>query len=319
MNLKLDIVYMRIWAILFIVAHHSIHIYWYWPVNTDIPALSPLFMLSLSTIFKNIGLAIFTYISGMLVFYQASKRTTLHHFITKKIKRLLLPALIWGILYHILFPHYESNKIPTFINGNHLWYLLMLFTCMLSSLPLILNLKHKWSIVIVIYSIISLCSHLNWTFIEFRFYFPIFIIGYISSYLKEKSITFSPKINLIFLFISFSLIIEIPSTNSFILFFSRILNMTAICYITSYIFNHIKYKSIKPITTTLNNSTFTIYLLHQFVINFLIKNNLLLNYNLWYCNMIICFLTGIIIPIAFSFIINKLSVNYHLPFLKNLL
>ena len=29
MNLKLDIVYMRIWAILFIVAHHSIHIYWY--------------------------------------------------------------------------------------------------------------------------------------------------------------------------------------------------------------------------------------------------------------------------------------------------
>ena len=86
MNLKLDIVYMRIWAILFIVAHHSIHIYWYWPVNTDIPALSPLFMLSLSTIFKNIGLAIFTYISGMLVFYQASKRTTYITLSQRKLK-----------------------------------------------------------------------------------------------------------------------------------------------------------------------------------------------------------------------------------------
>lgn len=310
---------MRIWAILFIVAHHSIHIYWYWPINTNIPALSPSFMLSLSTIFKNIGLAIFTYISGMLIFYQASKGTTLYHFIKKKIKRLLLPALIWGILYHILFPHYESNKIPTFINGNHLWYLLMLFTCMLS---LILNLKHKWSIIIAIYVIISLCSHLNWTFIEFRFYFPIFIIGYISSYLKEKSFSFSSNINLTLLFTSFLLIIlyiEIPSTNSFILFFSRILNMIAICYIASYIFNLIKYKAIKPITTILNNSTFTIYLLHQFVINFLIKNNLLLNYNLWYYNMIICFLTGIIIPIVLNFITNKLLTYRSLPFLKNLL
>ena len=250
MNLKLDIVYMRIWAILFIVAHHSIHIYWYWPVNSDIPALAPLYMLNFSTILKNIGLAIFTYISGMLVFYQAQKKTTLLNFVNKKIRRLLLPALIWGIVYHILFPNYESNKIPTFINGNHLWYLLMLFTCMLSSIPLILKLKYRWFIVIGIYLTITLCSHLNWTFIEFRSYFPIFIMGYIFSYLKEKQISSSPKVYHICLFTSVFFIFlytEISLTNSLLSLSFYIIYMAAICYVTSYIFIKIKIHNPKKL------------------------------------------------------------------------
>lgn len=304
---------MRIWAILFIVAHHSIHIYWYWPVNSDIPALAPLYMLNFSTILKNIGLAIFTYISGMLVFYQAQKKTTLLNFVNKKIRRLLLPALIWGIVYHILFPNYESNKIPTFINGNHLWYLLMLFTCMLSSIPLILKLKYRWFIVIGIYLTITLCSHLNWTFIEFRSYFPIFIMGYIFSYLKEKKISFSPKVYHICLFTSVFFIFlytEISLTNSLLSLSFYIIYMAAICYVTSYIFIKIKIHNPKKITILLNNNTFIIYLLHQFIINILIKNNLLLNYNLWYYNMGICFLTGIIIPMSLGLIINKLSTFF---------
>lgn len=323
MNLKLDIVYMRIWAILFIVAHHSIHIYWYWPVNTAIPALTPSYMLEISTIFKNIGLAIFTYISGMLIFYQTQKRTTPYNFINKKLKRLLLPAIVWGFLYHTLFPLYESNKIPTFINGNHLWYLPMLFTCMISSLPLVLHLKYKWTIVIGIYLIIFLFSHFNWTFIEYRLYFPIFIMGYAFSFLKEHSIFISKKINLTFLFLSCFLIllnINISSpTNSLVLFISHIIYMIAICYIASYIFSHIRYATIKKPTMILNNNAFAIYLLHQFVINYLIKKNLLLDYDLWYWNMIICFLAGIIIPITFSLIINKISDKYHIKFLKYLL
>lgn len=318
MSLKLDIVYMRIWAILFIVAHHSIHIYWFWPVNTDIPAISPHYMLNISAIFKSLGLSIFTCISGMLIYYQTKKEITIGDFIKKKSIRLLIPALFWGIIYHICFPLFESNKFPMFINGNHLWYLLMLFVCMISSLPLILNLRYKWIIVFILYIAGTFISDLNWTFVQFRTYFPIFILGYYFSYIKENSIFISKKIICCFLFISFIIFVlynMIEFTNSIILFVSNIIYMMCICTIIVYTFKNVLFSKMNNTLNILNKSTFTIYILHQFVINTLIKNDLLFNYNLWYYNILLVFFLSFSIPIFFYYILNK----YNIPFIKNII
>ena len=75
----------------------------------------------------------FVFISGYLFAFQriTSKRTG-GHLIINKLKRLILPSILFSIVYFIIFYPYKGlgNAVYSIINGcGHMWFLPMLFWC----------------------------------------------------------------------------------------------------------------------------------------------------------------------------------------------
>ena len=162
-------------AIICIILHHTLTIYTGWPpnhiVNTELPA----YMLIISQLLKGLGLGTFTFISGYLMFNQSKKKYPFKLFAKTKAQRLLYPLVVFGVAYQILFPSFMLPFWPTPFNGTHLWYLPMLFICMMiTSVDLYLKKPKIW--LAVIYLCI-LCISFR-TFLELSKYLPLFMTGY---------------------------------------------------------------------------------------------------------------------------------------------
>ncbi len=79
----------------------------------------------------------FVAMSGYLFHYQwyeRSKQSPFIFFIKNKFERLILPSILFSIIYYAIFCDYKSlpNTIYTILNGaGHMWFLPMLFWCYL--------------------------------------------------------------------------------------------------------------------------------------------------------------------------------------------
>lgn len=123
----------------------------------------------------------FVFISGYLFAFQ---RITLGRrgggisLIISKLKRLILPSIIFSILYFFLFCDYKGvgNTVYSVINGcGHMWYLPMLFWCFIGGWLLEESIIHdRWKLVFLfilnIFTIINLPFRLSAAF-SFMFYF----------------------------------------------------------------------------------------------------------------------------------------------------
>lgn len=185
---EIDII--RAFVIIALVAYHSFAPYaGGWQPITDGAS-------SLDILYKWIGhftyagmLETFTAISGFVFgLVECKKSTTLKVLASKKLRRLYVPALIWGLLYYLLFS-YDSvgDGLWRIINGiGHLWYLPMLFWCFILE-KYIFRKSPFWIIVFI--------AIIPWPTLPLQFnnslyYLLFFHIGYILFEHKSKFINY---------------------------------------------------------------------------------------------------------------------------------
>lgn len=121
----------------------------------------------------------FTAISGFVFcLVEVRRPTNIQILLLKKIRRLYIPALIWGIAYYLLFINTPKiTGIWSILNGiGHLWYLPMLLCCFILEKAFILKYNIPlWLIAIIAFlPIPSLPLHFN----SALYYLLFFHCGY---------------------------------------------------------------------------------------------------------------------------------------------
>lgn len=136
----------------------------------------------------------FVFVSGYVWAYQRETRGKKEGFLLlckKKALRLVVPYLLFGVFYMLLFMRHETGILGVIEGSSHLWFLLMLFWCFLIGWC-IMQLKLSPKIVIsVLYLIclvrpVGLPLRLSYT----MYYLPFFFWGYYMygyyDWLKER-------------------------------------------------------------------------------------------------------------------------------------
>lgn len=174
-RIRLDeVTLMRTILALLIVFMHSFTCYngsWKQPAGyIDIPLYKWLSRISFA-----FTLEAFVFISGYLFAFQ---RITLKrtgggiNLITNKLKRLILPSIIFSALYFVIFYEYKGlgDAMYSIINGcGHMWYLPMLFWCFVGGWLLEqVKIKDGWKMAFLIalnlFNIISLPLRISTAF-----------------------------------------------------------------------------------------------------------------------------------------------------------
>ncbi len=141
----------------------------------------------------------FVFISGYLFAFQ---RITLNRtgggttLIVNKLKRLILPSIIFSILYFVLFFEYKGfgDMIYSIINGcGHMWFLPMLFWCFVFGWLLEqIKIKDGWKMAFLValnlFNIISLPLRISAAFTYLVYFYGGYVIYKHSDEIK-KAIT----------------------------------------------------------------------------------------------------------------------------------
>lgn len=176
----------RVLACISIVFHHTIcALYGGWPPSGyQLIDAIPSWANALSGQAKALGLDGFTFISGAVLYYSMNKHLSFFRFVWNKVKRILVPMLVFALLYKILFPTLMYSTFPDPINGTHLWYLPMIFLCiMIVSLHFYTRNAFLW-IVLLCFVLRKCTMYTDFrTIHELYCFFPIFYAGFLSNYL----------------------------------------------------------------------------------------------------------------------------------------
>lgn len=128
---------MRLVLIVLVVVFHAFIIYgggWISPTGfKEISAYGHIAGWSYSFMLES-----FTFISGYIYLYSCWNKgiRSFKNLLVKKAKRLLIPMLLFGVLYFFFFCDFESVAIFVYdlLSGvGHLWYLAMLFWCFMET------------------------------------------------------------------------------------------------------------------------------------------------------------------------------------------
>ena len=129
-----DVMIMRPIVIILLVFMHSFTMYTggAWPLPKGIHNVGAYNWLTQLTF--SFMLETFVFISGYLLCFQIQNRGEYSYakFLSKKVKRLLIPSIIFSLAYYLLFIQYQgiSHILQSVLNGcGHMWYLPMIFWC----------------------------------------------------------------------------------------------------------------------------------------------------------------------------------------------
>lgn len=160
------------------------------------------------------------FISGYLLGYTSKRKSNALEFkscVIKKIKRLLLPSIIFSILYFLFFYDYTGSIITTaysILNGcGHMWFLPMLFWCFVGVwLAEKFHIQPKLILILALFASILPCITLPLRFNSTLTYFIYFYIGFglqrgYFDFLKPKQ-SITPILISIGIYISFFLFTE---------------------------------------------------------------------------------------------------------------
>lgn len=231
----------------------------------------------------------FVFISGYLYAFQKITLNKSGGVITNKLKRLVLPSIIFSILYFAAFYEYKSlgNFVYSIINGcGHMWYLPMLFWCFVGVVILQkVKIGDGWKILFLV--LINLFWSLPLPFqlgtaTNYIFYF---YLGYVvykhSKRIKELITSKSLMISWIIFIVVFILLRPLKETiiignQDFGLYMLLTSSARSACqliyatigtitfYITMVYCTH--HKKLGRFTISLASCCFGIYLIHQFLL-----------------------------------------------------
>ena len=247
-------------------------------------------------------LELFTFISGYVYAFGCSCNgggNSLYSLLLKKTKRLIIPALLFGVFYFALF--YSKNcfyldALYDLLNGmGHLWYLVMLFGVFiidyfLSSICEKKNIKKIFQLVICLFiAIISVLIPNYFQLSKIAYFLFFFYLGkyiFIFRYQIKKYITIENLSLSWTLYVSlFIVLVPVregisslvncgdPRLNSLIVSFIR--NLIVLIYSTFGViaFWALFYKYSRPKHSKLikwfNRNCFGCYIFHQFFLQFI--------------------------------------------------
>ncbi len=237
----------------------------------------------------------FVFISGYLFAFQKITLNKSGGVIINKLKRLILPSIIFSIPYFLIFYDYKGigDFLYRIVNGcGHMWYLPMLFWCFVGVVTLNkIKINDGWKLLFL--ALINLFWPLSLPFqlgatTKYIFYFYLGYVVYkhserIKESITQKGIVIS-WIIFILVFISLrplkgTIIIGDQDFRLYRLLTCSARNTCQLIYatigtITFYITNvhYTKYKQLSKFTISLASCCFGIYLIHQFLLKVLYYN-----------------------------------------------
>lgn len=296
--------YWRVLTCLCVIMYHTLCLFYgIWPpighpLLDNIPSWAYRFGCSLHPVGI---LSSFAFISGAALYYSAKRKYSFLRFIWKKTCRILLPCLVFAVLYKILFPSLMYSVWPAPINGTHLWYLPMIFLCLVLTSSHLYS-KHAFFIVCGVYLVaIMLAKNIpNRTIQEFYCFYPVFYAGFVTNSFVNNPKLFMERIKssgwgkCIMLGVTLLAIIIFPNnapvfdeTHNALttLFYSVLYSLMYTLLYVVIIKNPFKEpldttkeetrkmekeKSNRPFLDMIDRNTFAIYLIHQFILNLLV-------------------------------------------------
>lgn len=208
-----DICIIRIILILLLIIYHSLcpftSAFWDNPQGQEIQLYYWIGRLSYSCMLET-----FVFISGIILGYQTERKgaraLSFKYLVTGKIRRLILPSIIFGVIYFLLFLDLSSAPISVFkclLEGvGHMWFLPMLFWCFVAMFVInILRANHKEILPILlifaIFSSLPLPLRMN----QSLYYFFFFYLGYCIGSKQINIARFFNKKSIVFTFVVFAI------------------------------------------------------------------------------------------------------------------
>ena len=193
---------LRVMATIGIVVHHCIlALGGGWPPNSPVQMTLPKVLWRIDSLAVSFGMNVFVFLAGWFAFVSLLKECSMCDWLIAKVKRLLIPCAIAGVVYWLVFPQFLYNRFPAAINGTHLWFLPMLFCCF-AILAVFRKLMAKvqfssggagkvlaWMIAFVILKVFRFLFPIR-TIVELSYWFPIFFVGYFAASYNEVRIDF---------------------------------------------------------------------------------------------------------------------------------
>jgi len=324
---------LRALAILLIISHHSFAIFQPkgWVVNFFVPQFAPYAYLSM--LLRNVGLPLFIFLSGYIFQYQYvtnKKELLTGKFLLNKLQRLLVPAIIFGILYMVILGNIREDikNIPLLIykllNGtDHLWFLPMLFWCFVF-ICLLKSLYNKPVYILAISFIMvpfSLFLPEDWSIAKALYHFSYFALGfyvmankpYLQALLKNKLILllililflsfFSMYFKLVYFNHSGGMVDKLLNNGCH--FIANILGTTLVYLITIKIV-HSQWQ-LNSILLQISIASFGMYLIQEFILKLLLQNSVFYNHiNIWMVPFVLFLIT---VPLSFFLTKILLKIN----------
>lgn len=132
----MDVVAIRLSFIFLLVIYHALCIYTGAWDSPFMPAVNIPGYNWLGSLIHLNQMEALVFISGLLLGHYVmirSDRLSFHSCVVKKAKRILLPCLLFGIIYYVMFYDLQASWysiVWKLLNGcGHLWFLPMIFWC----------------------------------------------------------------------------------------------------------------------------------------------------------------------------------------------
>lgn len=288
---------MRPVAIVLLVLLHSFTMYgggWKLPENIQYVRL----YFWIAKFANSFMLEMFVFVSGYLYAYQVfelHRKISFNKIFISKFKRLIVPSIVFSILYSFLFYKKELNVLIylyDIVNGiGHMWFLPMLFWCFIvnyifSKIKINEKIKITLLIVLSVFSFIPLPFQIGSTF----YYLLYFYSGELIWKNKQKIIKIFSNIKFIIagfiffviLFISLTLFVEILQQAESELLINKLIKLSIIrisrivyasvglflFYVTVTFLIDEKFIKVSERFVKFNGICFGIYLYHQFFLQY---------------------------------------------------
>lgn len=319
-----EVCIIRVILIILLVLYHSFAPYCgSWPSIPDSDNIDIYLWIALLS--YSFMLETFVFISGYVFGFQVSKKSLdTKKTIRNKIKRIILPSILFSYLYLLSFStiHVDSlDSLISILSGvGHLWFLPMLFWCFILTILLEKSsLNYKFAILLVlsmsILSLIKLPLRINQSFN----YLIFFYIGYLLRRKQYDISRFCKKSIIVIFFILYiiavscgiylkSILIDGTLIAKIVKFSYSLFGVITI-FLTSYYLVYIKGFKLSTFFLQLSNICFGVYIFQEFILRFLYyKTNLCYvidSYSLpW-----ICFIITLIISCALTVLLRTNKIG----------
>lgn len=164
-------------------------------------------------------LELFTFISGYVFYFVTKgKNTTFYDLFLSKLKRLMIPSIIFSILYYIfLIEHEKIDLILVYeiiCGEGHLWYLPMLFSCFLLAFFIKETKKPMFFLLgALFFSSFSRCPNIfrisQVAYYFFFFYLGIFFCRYRTTIISYSNRNLTLALSVLLLILSLVLLLPL--------------------------------------------------------------------------------------------------------------
>lgn len=149
-----NVTYLRVFAIMSLVAWHSYCSYIAWGIGNS--PLDKWYTITFHFITPTANMPLFTFLSGYLFCFllrEKGKYADFKGFLVNKVNRLLIPYLVLGFIINLTQIGRGKPLLPMFYGApNHMWYCLMLFYCFIICWVVERKLSTKINIFLAIFS-----------------------------------------------------------------------------------------------------------------------------------------------------------------------